>query len=194
MSRLRGEHSNKNKRRRKNAHKQTPEEEELAAYLAKHNYSGTASSEQVIERLVKASKALRSSLDISVKHFQLPSDKSGEHSLHTTSFVRTTRCRQERAMQRYMVCAQKTHVNEGWRRLYMLWVVYEVDRLMTNSERVGTDMSDVLYAEREFSRLSGGSEKDIRELRDVSRSYVTAANRKNGLGFILMLGPQSRAM
>jgi hypothetical protein len=76
----------------------------------------------------------------------------------------------------------------------MLWVIYEVDRLMTNGERVGTDGSDVLYAEREFSRLSGASEKVIRELRDLSRSYVTVANRENGLGIILMLGAQSRAM
>jgi hypothetical protein len=97
-------------------------------------------------------------------------------------------------MQHYTRCAKKTHVTEGWRRLSILWVIYEVDRLMTNSERAGTHESDVAYAEREFSRMSGGSEKDIRELRDISRSYVTAANQENGLGIILMLGSQSRAV
>lgn len=193
MLRLDGGHSDVDERPRKSARKLTPEEEQLAAYFAKHKHSGDASSKQ-IERLAKAFKGLRSSLDISVDKFRIPGQKTVEHLIHNTSFATTTGCRQERAMQRYMVVVQQTHVTEGWRRLYMLWVIYEIDRLMTKGERAGTDGSDVLYAEREFSRLSGGSEKVIRELRDISRSYVSAANRENGLGIILMLGAQSRAM
>lgn len=63
---------------------------------------------------------------------------------------------------------------------------------MFTSERTRSDESDVAHAEREFSRLSGESEDVIRELRLVSRSYVTAANREDGLGILLMLGSQTR--
>jgi hypothetical protein len=95
-------------------------------------------------------------------------------------------------MQHYNMCAQKTHVTEGWRRLYMLWVVYEIDRLMLIGERTGPGSSDVSCAEREFCRLSGESADVVRELRLASRSYLTAANREDGLGIILMLGTQSK--
>jgi hypothetical protein len=95
-------------------------------------------------------------------------------------------------MQHYKMCAQTTHATEGWRRLYMLWVIYEVDRLMFISERTGPEKSDVASAEREFCRLSGESEEVIREIRTVSRSYVTVANREGGLGIILMLGSQTK--
>lgn len=183
---------NANKRPRKSAYKRTPEEEQLVAYFAENEYSGAASSEQPIERLARALKGLRSSLSVSADAFQVPTEKEKEHLSRGTFFARTTGCRQERVMQHYRMCAQKTYVTEGWRRLYLLWVIYEVDRLMSNGERVGTDMSDVAYAESEFSRLSGENKKTIRALRDVSRSYVTAANRENGLGIIMMLGPQSR--
>ena len=183
---------NGNKRRRKNAHKQTRGENELAGYFADHGYSGAASSEKMIERLAKVLEGLLSSLLVSADDFKIRNSRDAEHSSNDTFFSRTTGCRQERVMQHYKMCAQKTHLTEGWRRLYLIWVIYEVDRLMSSGERIGTDKSDVAYAEREFSRLSGESEKAIRGLRDVSGSYVTAANRENGLGIVMMLGSQSR--
>ncbi|GAB7336569.1 hypothetical protein MBLNU13_g09838t1 [Cladosporium sp. NU13] len=92
-------------------------------------------------------------------------------------------------MQHYRICEQKTHVNEGWRRLYRLWVVYEVDRLM--SERTEPEKSEVADAVHEFCRLSGEKEEIVRDIRTKSQSYVTAANRENGLGIILMLGSRT---
>jgi hypothetical protein len=87
------------------------------------------------------------------------------------------------------MCEKKTHVNEGWRRLYRLWVVYEVDRLM--SERAEPGQSEVADAVREFCRLSGDNEEVVSDIRNKSQSYVTAANRENGLGIILMLGSRT---
>ena len=87
------------------------------------------------------------------------------------------------------MCEQRTHVNEAWRRLYTLWVVYELDLLM--SKRIEPGPTEVADAVREFCRLSGEDEKVVRNIRDSSKSYVTVANRENGLGIILMLGPHT---
>lgn len=92
-------------------------------------------------------------------------------------------------MQHLKMCEQTTHVSEGWRRLYMLWVIYELDRLM--SKRTEPGRAEVADAVREFCRLSGEDEEVVRKIRANSHSYVTAANRENGLGIILMLGSRT---
>lgn len=97
-------------------------------------------------------------------------------------------------MQQFRTCDRKTNVTEGLRRLCLLRVIYEVDRLLDTTEREESDKSDIAAAERAFSRLSGESSQAIRDLRNIGSSYLTVANRENGLGFLLMLGCQTRDM
>jgi hypothetical protein len=95
-------------------------------------------------------------------------------------------------MHRFRTHERTTNITEGVRRLWLLRVTYEVDLLLDSVQQDRTDVSDIALAEREFSRLSEESIKDVRKIREAARPYVALANRKNGLGILLMLGNQSR--
>lgn len=95
-------------------------------------------------------------------------------------------------MHRFRKHERATIITEGIRRLWLLRVSYEVDRLLPSVQQERTDKSDIAAAEREFSRLSGETTGDVRKLREAARPYLTLAGQKNGLGILLMLGSQSR--
>lgn len=95
-------------------------------------------------------------------------------------------------MHRFRKHERATIVTEGMRRLWLLRVSYEVDRLLPSVQHERSDKSDIAAAEREFSRLSGETVRNVRKLRGAARPYLTLAKEKNGLGILLMLGSQSR--
>jgi hypothetical protein len=155
----------------------------IAEYLAGHAYSGPASRDSAIAQMTRALNRLRSDLQISVDDHQTSSTAEAHDA---------TACRQKKVMHRFRKHERATVITEGMRRLWLLRVSYEVDRLLPSVQQKRTDKSDIAAAEREFSRLSGEPIKDVRKLREAARPYVALANRKSGLGILLMLGSQSR--
>lgn len=160
----------------------------IASYLTRQAYSGPASRDSAITNMTKALNCLRSNLSIPIEEHQ-PPDKE---EVYPAPFERGGICRQEKVMHRFRKHERSTNIIEGLRRLWLLRVSYEVDRLLLSVQQEKTDKSDVAAAEREFSRLSGEPIKDVRKLREAARPYLTLANRENGLGILLMLGSQSR--
>lgn len=143
-----------------------------------------------VERLLQAVKNLELGMDTSPESYSGPSDRSGG----TTPFAAN---RQQLAVANVDNTEKTSYTAEGKRRLGLLRIVYEIERLRDSTQRVnrtpsGRIESDVAAAERAFSDLSGADATRVNVLRMAARSYVNIANRKNGLGLLLMLGSQSR--
>ncbi|KAM0714566.1 hypothetical protein Q7P37_009862 [Cladosporium fusiforme] len=182
----------KRKRSRKSKDNSGQDEAEIARYLAEQAYSGPANGVRMMAHLTKALNGLRSSLATPLDMYRASANEEAANSLGGAPVLRSTASRQKKVMQQFRTCERKTNVTEGLRRLWLLRVIYEVDRLLLTTERGRTDKSDVAAAEREFSRLSGESPDAIRDLRNVGSSYLIVANQENGLGILLMLGCQTR--
>jgi hypothetical protein len=136
--------------------------------------------------MTKGLNCLRSDLSLSIEQHRT----SSTEEVHDTTT--NIACRQEKVMHRFRNHERATVVTEGMRRLWLLRVSYEVDRLLPNVQQAKTDKSDIAAAEREFSRLSGEAIGDVRKLREAARPYLALANEKSGMGILLMLGSQSR--
>lgn len=114
-----------------------------------------------------------------------------------TTPAETRTNRQQCAIARLDNIENASHTAEGRRRLRLLRIVYEIDRLQHSAQRVrttphGNVESDVAAAERAFSDLSGIDVNRVNTLRTSARPYINIAGQKNGLGILLMLGCQSR--
>lgn len=106
--------------------------------------------------------------------------------------------RQSAILDRLSEGEQKTVELEGLRRLRLLRINYEVDRLQSDVDQQltpkGASETLLTAAIRNFSQLSGKAEKDIRALRKRARTYEALARYPHGLGMILMLGCDTRAL
>lgn len=104
--------------------------------------------------------------------------------------------RQKMVIEKYHRIEEQSHYWESSRRLYMLRIVYEIDKLLVNVQRIctpaGRTETDIAAAERTFSELSEVPVARVRALRKRTRTYLEIAAHTNGLGFLLMLGTQSR--
>jgi hypothetical protein len=138
--------------------------------------------------MTRALNCLRADLSISIKMHRISNTEEVDDSTTETQ----TACRQEKVMSRFRKHERATIITESMRRLWLLRVFYEVDRLLPRVRQERMDKSDIAAAEREFSRLSGEPIGNIRKLREAARPYLALANRKSGLGILLMLGSQSR--
>lgn len=104
--------------------------------------------------------------------------------------------RHKGVMEQYDQVEEQSHYCESSRRLCMLRVVYELEKLLLHVHRAqrptGRRETDMAAAERAFSELSGVPIKRVRTLRKRARTYSKIAAQRNGLGILLMLGTQSR--
>lgn len=127
-------------------------------------------------------------------------------SLFHLGSSQTTRRNDERVLSNRQVAVldrlsegdQKTLELEGLRRLRLLRIKYEVERLQSDTDRQLTSngASETLVAAgiRSFSELSGKAEDEIKALRKSARPYEVLARYQNGLGMILILGCDTRAL
>ena len=103
--------------------------------------------------------------------------------------------RQKRAMERQSVSESKSWAIETERRIGFLHVDYEIARLMPQPQhdRTSKDATEsVCTAEKEFSRLAEVDVSQARANRKNARPYLYFARRDFGLGYLLMLGTQTR--
>lgn len=109
-----------------------------------------------------------------------------------------TTTRQQGALDLLATSDRQTFATEGIRKLSMLRVHYEIDRLKSIAVRKQTTTGQtetlVAAAEREFLSKSTASQKDVRSIRDSCCTSITASQRKSGLGLLLMLGCSSRRL
>jgi len=112
-------------------------------------------------------------------------------------------CKEEGHRQRYVVqrfkqTESKTRESEIERRLWLLRVEFEVQRLQPTAfcgtTPEGVSERGIPGAEREFARLSKCSRDHVQKIRRSARTYVHISGYENGLGLIYMLGAQSRRM
>lgn len=117
-------------------------------------------------------------------------------SSYTVSDTVTTR--QKIAVEQYQWSDAQAQICEGMRRLDLLRIIYEIDRLRLTSERRTTSTGmleqDITAAEREFAKRAGAEIHVVRALRKRARAYLNLASRQNGLGILLMLGSQTRKL
>lgn len=102
--------------------------------------------------------------------------------------------RQEKVIRQYRTLETQSHVTESTRRLWLLRISYEVDLLLPHVERQQNEKSDIAAAERKFAELSHQEPKSIRSLRKLGQKYTAMAACEYGLGFLLLLGCQTRYM
>ncbi|GIZ48188.1 hypothetical protein CKM354_001125900 [Cercospora kikuchii] len=144
-----------------------------------------------VRLLVQAVKDLESGMDISPEAYSGSYDRSDD-TTPTEPIPNRQRC----TIARLNNIEKTSRTAEGKRRLSLLRIEYEVDRLLPSAQRMRTSSgnieSDIVAAEREFSQLSGIDTTRVNALRKLARPYIHISRRENGLGLLLMLGSQSR--
>lgn len=152
--------------------------------------------DKLIERALK--RLLQGCNEVSGEHDALLSGSGDGYSLPPESSVTEKPNRQKLAVGHYLWCEKNTTTFEGWRRLGLLCISYEIERLLQTVEREATSTlhteSDVAAAERKFAELSGSRAESIKEMHKRARRYDRWASKENGLGILLMLGTQTRTL
>ncbi|KAK4551685.1 hypothetical protein LTR86_010972 [Recurvomyces mirabilis] len=139
---------------------------------------------------------LQQGSSLSLEVYTLPPNQEKFFLDAPTPSVSGSRNRQNSVMEKYNESEQQSHFWESIRRLSLLWVVYEIERLQPVAQRnktvAGRTEPLVAAAERKFSELSDVPVERVRDLRKRARIYLDVAKQTNGLGMLLMLGTQSR--
>jgi len=139
---------------------------------------------------------LKSGSSIALEAYTVPPNQETSSFDLATRTASGNQTRQKSVMERYDRAEQQSHFWESSRRLSLLWVVYEIERLQPVAHRkqtpAGRRETPVTAAERKFSELSDGPVERARDLRKRARVYLDIATQTNGLGMLLVLGTQSR--
>jgi hypothetical protein len=165
-----------------NGNSKPSDEDEIAIFLKDKTYTDGTSATRMVPSLRKALLSVEAGHKVKLDRYKDSTPKITHAAIE----------RHERVIQQFRACEDSTHVSEGVRRLWLLRISYEVDRLLPHVELEQTEKSDIAAAEREFARLSHEDPKAVRSLRKIGHKYTVMASRDNGLGFLLMLGNQTR--
>jgi hypothetical protein len=138
----------------------------------------------MIPSLKKVLLDLEAGFAVKPKDYRLSAPESNVHGL----------TRQAEVVRHLKTLEAESHVVAGKRRLWLLRLCYEVDRLLPNVVVEKDEKSDIAAAEREFAQLSGEGRENIRTFRTNAHKYTIVANWENGLGFLLLLGTQTKWM
>lgn len=173
------------KRPRKTSNKDdnTPKDE-IAEFFKSKTYTDGRKCTDMIPALRKTLLGLESGYKIEPERFNVSSTRSDCLGLQ----------RQEKVIREFRTLESQSHVTESQRRLWLLRISYEIDRLLPLVELRRNEKSDIAAAEREFARLSHEDPKSIRNLRKIGHKYTVIADREHGLGFLLLLGCQTRSV
>lgn len=102
--------------------------------------------------------------------------------------------RQKRVMGKDCISESKSWAAEAERRVGFLHVDYEITRLELQHNRASIDATGSVRgnAEQEFSELAEVDVSQARARRANARPYLCFAKHDFGLGYLLMLGTQTR--
>lgn len=156
--------------------------DEVDNFFKSKTYADGTSCDGMIPQIRKALRGLEAGLKIAPK----------EHKVAVTTVDDLVSNTQSEVVRQLRSFNTQSHVIESRRRLWLLRLSYEVDQLLPDATVGRDEKSNVAAAERKFAQLSGEEPASIRQFRKIGHKYTIIANRKHGLGFLLLLGCQVR--
>jgi hypothetical protein len=158
--------------------------DDIYDFFKDKRYASGKSCDDVMHRLRKVLLGLETSFEVEPKTYQVLASEDNVHGLK----------RQEEVIRHLKTLEAGSHFIECRRRLCLLRLNYEIDRLLPHVAIEKNEKSNIAAAERKFAELSGESPATIRAFRKISHKYTIIANRKHGLGFLLLLGSHTKWM
>nr|POE76181.1 hypothetical protein CFP56_59661 [Quercus suber] len=110
----------------------------------------------------------------------------------------TSEVQAKKAIQKFAEAAQHGIMTQSVRRLALLHISYEIDRLQNTGDRRMTANcavgNEIAAAERQFAEISESTAARVRSLRRSSHLCEIAAGLEDGLGWILLLRDDSNRL
>lgn len=135
----------------------------------------------------------------SVIHESISKILQQPHSLQVPT-AQSWASRQKRVVNKCDSCDSESDIVESNRRLSLLLVEYEVRRLCSGADRTLTTENGTprhfttSRAVQELADQANVSVQRVETMRRNARPYTHLISHEDGLGFLLMLGCQSRAL